>query len=123
MLRLRKLESFCHDAIDGQIVRKLVSEHSHRLPSIAVTILNCEHCIREVSHELFTNRPATPPYVWMLLVFVKSMHIEHPEIPKNLLISATVRALEKTKFDPPRLCYRMRWFLVMSMFLHVYIKN
>ena len=128
--RVGEIETFCYNAIDSQIVHELVTKYSHRLPSITVTIFNCERSIRDVSNELFAHRPATPPYVWMLLVFVESMHRKHPEIPKRLLVSATARALERTKFDPHSfLRCRVRWlgcasvFLVVSIFCVYIIKT
>ena len=69
-----------------------------------ITRDNLDECIQKVSRELFSQRPATEPYVRAFMMFGSYLHWKlHEEswYHVDLLLEAMATALENAGFKPP----------------------
>ena len=84
-----------------------------------ITRDNLDECIQKVSRELFSQRPATEPYVRALMMFGSYLHWKLREeswYNVNLLLDAMATVLENEGFEPPTSIFDWIRILVNSIY-------
>ena len=92
------MSSFYRDTILGE------PEVSFNFDTSSITRDNLDECIQKVSRELFSQRPATEPYVRAFMVFGSYLHWKLREeswYHVELLLESMATVLENESFEPP----------------------
>ena len=79
-------------------------EVSFDFDTSTITKENLNKCIQKVSRELFSQRPATEPYVRAFMIFGSYLHWKLSDKSwylVDLLLDAMASALEDVSFNPP----------------------
>ena len=90
-----------------------------------ITRDNLDECIQKISRELFSQRPATEPYVRALMMFGSYLHWKlHEEswYHVDLLLEAMATALENVGYTPPVTIFDWIKILVNSIYGHLRLR-
>ena len=107
------MSSFYRNSILGE------PDASFDFDTSSITRDNLDECIQKVSRDLFSQRPATEPYVQALMMFGSFLRWKlHEEswYHVDLLLEAMATALENAGFKPPISIFDWIKILVNSIY-------
>ena len=91
----------------------------------SITRDNLDECIQKVSRELFSQRPATEPYVRAFMMFGSYLHWKLREeswYHVELLLESMATVLENEGFEPPTSIFDWIKILVNSIYGYLLLK-
>ena len=91
----------------------------------SITRDNLDECIQKVSRELFSQRPATEPYVRAFMMFGSYLHWKLREeswYHVELLLESMATALENVGYTPPVTIFDWIKILVNSIYGHLQLR-
>ena len=94
-------------------------EVSFDFDTSTITRDNLDECIQKVSRELFSQRPATEPYVRAFMMFGSYLHWKLREeswYHVELLLESMATVLEDEGFEPPTSIFDWIKLLVNSIY-------
>ena len=107
------MNSFCRDSILRE------PEVLFNFDTSTITRDNLDECIQKVSRELFSQRPATEPYVRALMMFGSYLHWKLREeswYNVDLILQSMTTVLENEGFEPPTSIFDWIRILVNSIY-------